>query len=413
MDDAVGTAEYNGGFEFRDAVQQADEYAYDSNGNLTKDLNRNISEVQYNFLNLPSKVTFTDGSTIEYVYAADGTKLRTVHNIGSTTTTTDYCGNVVYENGTQKYLLTEEGYVTLADNRYHYYLQDHQGNNRVVVDGNGTVEEVNHYYPFGGMFASTSSVQPYKYNGKEFDTKNGLNWYDYGAREYDSALGRFVSLDPLAKDNSPISTYAYCNNNPLKYVDPTGMQANDTILNGGILPEVNVIRTQVAPAVSGLWGNLLYFLIGRSMELPVYGIDIHGNPTGSIIGSAQFRISKNGFVQGLAPQGGIAPLPGINKVIISKGLWSQTKALNGVKNALNHWVKHAKDFPQFKNAKQYVEGAKNFLHNPPSGTLTKIRGNGDVLRYNPSSNTFGVMDANGIPKTMFKPKDGMQYWLNQ
>ena len=60
-----------------------------------------------------------------------------------------------------------------------------------------------------------------------------------------------------------------------------------------------------------------------------------------------------------------------------------------------------------------MEGAKNFLHNPPSGTLTKIRGNGDVLRYNPSSNTFGVMDANGIPKTMFKPKDGMQYWLNQ
>ena len=80
-----------------------------ANGNLTKDLNRNISEIQYNFLNLPSKVTFTDGSTITYVYAADGTKLRTVHNIGGTTTTTDYCGNVVYENGTQKYLLTEEG----------------------------------------------------------------------------------------------------------------------------------------------------------------------------------------------------------------------------------------------------------------------------------------------------------------
>ena len=207
VDDAAGTAEYNGGFEFRDAVQQADEYAYDANGNLTKDLNRNISEIQYNFLNLPSKVVFSDGSTIEYVYAADGTKLRTVHNIGGTTTTTDYCGNVVYENGTQKYLLTEEGYVTLADNRYHYYLQDHQGNNRVVVDGNGTVEEVNHYYPFGGVFASTSSVQPYKYSGKEFDTKNGLNWYDYGARKYDPSLGRFTSLDPLAKDYYYISPY--------------------------------------------------------------------------------------------------------------------------------------------------------------------------------------------------------------
>ena len=213
VDDAVGTAEYNGGFEFRDAVQQANEYTYDANGNMTKDLNRNISEIQYNFLNLPSKVVFS-GSTITYVYAADGTKLRTVHVINGVTTTTDYCGNVVYENGVQKYLLTEEGYVTLSDKKYHYYLRDHQGNNRVVVDGNGTVEEVNHYYPFGGVFASTASVQPYKYNGKELDTRNGLNWYDYGARMYDPVLGRFTSLDPLAEDNSSISTYAYCNNNP-------------------------------------------------------------------------------------------------------------------------------------------------------------------------------------------------------
>ena len=222
VDDAAGTAEYNGGFEFRDAVQQADEYAYDANGNLTKDLNRNISEIQYNFLNLPSKVVFSDGSTIEYVYAADGTKLRTVHNIGGTTTTTDYCGNVVYENGTQKYLLTEEGYVTFADNKYHYYLQDHQGNNRVVIASDGTVEEVNHYYPFGGVFASTSSVQPYKYNGKELDTKNGLNWYDYGARHYDPSIGRFTTMDRFADKYSSMSPYQYGANNPACNIDING-----------------------------------------------------------------------------------------------------------------------------------------------------------------------------------------------
>ena len=109
VDDATTATAYNNGFEFKDAVKQANEYAYDKNGNLTKDLNRNITSIQYNCLNLPSKVTFKDGSTITYLYAADGTKLRTVHKIGSTTTTTDYCGNVVYENGTQKLLLTEEG----------------------------------------------------------------------------------------------------------------------------------------------------------------------------------------------------------------------------------------------------------------------------------------------------------------
>ena len=148
---------------------------------------------------MPSKITFTDGSTITYLYGADGTKLRTVHKIGSTTTTTDFCNDVIYENGTAKMLLTEEGYVSLSDSKYHYYLKDHQGNNRVVVDQSGNVEETNHYYPFGGIFASTGNIQPYKYNGKEFDSTKGLNWYDYGARMYDPALGRFTTMDPMAE----------------------------------------------------------------------------------------------------------------------------------------------------------------------------------------------------------------------
>ena len=173
-------------------------------------------------LSLPRKVTFTDGSTIEYTYAADGTKLRTKHVINGTTTTTDYCGNVIYENGVQKLLLTEAGYLTLADSKYHYYLQDHQGNNRVVIDQNGTVEETNHYYPFGGVFANSTSVQPYKYNGKELDTKKGLNWYDYGARHYDAALGRFATVDPMAEKLYGWAPYAYCYDNPIKHVDKDG-----------------------------------------------------------------------------------------------------------------------------------------------------------------------------------------------
>ena len=223
-DDAATATAYNGGFEFKDAVKQADEYAYDKNGNMTKDLNKNITDIQYNCLNLPSKVTFKDGSTITYTYALNGTKLRTVHKIGNTTTTTDYCGNVVYENGMQKLLLTDAGYITLSDKKYHYYLQDHQGNNRVIVDQTGQKKEVNHYYPFGGTFASADgNVQAYKYNGKELDTKKGLNWYDYGARQYDAALGRFTAVDPLTEKYYEMSPYTYCGNNPIKYIDPTGM----------------------------------------------------------------------------------------------------------------------------------------------------------------------------------------------
>lgn len=223
VDDAVMGSAYNGGFEFRDGAKQANEYTYDANGNLTKDLNKNILDIQYNCLNLPSKVTFGDESTITYTYAADGTKLRTVHTIGGIITTTDYCGNVVYENGVAKLLLTEVGYVTLSDNVYHYYVKDHQGNNRVVVDQNGSVEETNHYYPFGGIFASTNNVQPYKYNGKELDTKKGLNWYDYGARHYDAVLGRFITVDPMAEKYYPLSPYTYCGNNPILFIDKSGM----------------------------------------------------------------------------------------------------------------------------------------------------------------------------------------------
>ena len=122
-------------------------------------------------------------------------------------------------------LLTEEGYINLTGTQqYHYYLKDHQGNNRVVINQSGTVEETNHYYPFGGVFGTTGNTQPYKYNGKELDTKQGLNWYDYGARHYDAALGRFTTNDPLAEKYYSMSPYTYCADNPVKFIDPNGME---------------------------------------------------------------------------------------------------------------------------------------------------------------------------------------------
>ena len=238
VDDAAAASAYNGGFEFKDGVKQANEYTYDSNGNLTKDLNKGISTITYNVLNLPNMVTFSDGSTIAYTYGADGTKLKTVHKTGSTTTTTDYCGNVVYENGVQKLLLTDEGYVTLSDSKYHYYLKDHQGNNRVVINQSGTVEETNHYYPFGGVFASAGNVQPYKYNGKELDAKKGLNWYDYGARHYDAVLGRFTTNDRFAEKYYSMSPYQYGANSPVGNIDVNG----DSII---IKPNANGIIDQI------------------------------------------------------------------------------------------------------------------------------------------------------------------------
>ncbi|NLI34984.1 MAG: RHS repeat-associated core domain-containing protein, partial [Bacteroidales bacterium] len=114
---------------------------------------------------------------------------------------------------------------------YHYYLQDHEGNNRVVINQSGTVEQVNHYYPFGTLFAESTNdaVQKYKYNSKELDRQYRLNLYDYGARYYDSVLGQWTMQDPMAEKYYDWSSYVYSSNNPGRYVDPNGEEFSDFV----------------------------------------------------------------------------------------------------------------------------------------------------------------------------------------
>ena len=217
---------FGNGMEFKDAAHETVEYAYDKNGNLTKDLNKNITEIQYNILNLPSHISFADGSSIVYEYAADGSKVRTTHTINDNVTSTVYCGNAVYENGSLKMLLNESGYYSFQDNKFHFYIKDHQGNIRIVADEAGKVDEVNDYYPFGGLMSNAcNNTQPYKYNGKELDRKGGLDWYDYGARYYDPLIGMFLSVDPLSENFYSVNPYAYCLSNPFNRIDPTGMSS--------------------------------------------------------------------------------------------------------------------------------------------------------------------------------------------
>lgn len=94
-------------------------------------------------------------------------------------------------------------------------------------------------------------------------------------------------------------------------------------------------------------------------------------------------------------------------------LWSSTPSLSAEQNALQHWQKHGAEFPEFRDATQYIEGARWFFQTPPAGTLFKSRPNGDRLFYHPASNTFGVQASNGAPRTMFRPDSGMRYWNRQ
>ena len=123
-------------------------------------------------------------------------------------------------------ILIDGGYITFSNNNpiCHYYLQDHLGNNRVVFRPGDYVEQVNHYYPFGGLMGESTggNVQKYKYNGKELDRMNGLDWYDYGARHYDAAIASWPTMDPLCEKYYSLSPYVYCHNNPVMMVDPDG-----------------------------------------------------------------------------------------------------------------------------------------------------------------------------------------------
>ena len=117
----------------------------------------------------------------------------------------------------------------------------------------------------------------------------------------------------------------------------------------------------------------------------------------------------------------ILPMPDLPPIYIylSKPLgtpiWTKTKELVPVSNAYGHWVKHGSEFSteSFNNAKEYVDSTHDFINNPPSGTLTKTRPNGDTLFYHPDTNTFAVKTKDGVPKTMFKPEKKMDYWNKQ
>ena len=154
----------------------------------------------------------------------------------------------------------DEGYVDLNANgtptSWKYYITDHLGNNREVVNGSGTVQQVTNYYPSGAPYADPAAVvnvsfQPYKYNGKELDLMHGLNTYDYGARQYDPILARWDRMDPLCEKYYSISPYAYCGGNPVNAIDPDGMdwlqaRGDSVFWYGGELNDMSELKYSFA-----------------------------------------------------------------------------------------------------------------------------------------------------------------------
>ena len=271
IDDAAEESpSYKGAMHFRDYADEETEYTYDANGNMLTDSNKGITSIDYNVLDLPqcistkSRVLFKESynDTIYYTYSADGTKLRSTYkkaeyrvypynpetsltsfnvetglNVGTVgmakpiakrlKTKYYYCSNLVYDNDNISAILFDGGYASVDDDNgivMHFYVKDHLGSNRLVVDGNGNIEEVNHYYPFGALMGDRCGVSRnnYKYIGKELDTMYGWNMQDHEARWYDPVVGRWMVTDPLQEKYAGFSTYCYAINNPLNILDSNG-----------------------------------------------------------------------------------------------------------------------------------------------------------------------------------------------
>lgn len=203
---------------------------YDKNGCLTSDKDKEISSIQYNSLNLPTYMKIGKKGSARYLYDSKGNKIeeqRKVANMGILSHQTRYCDNFIFEDGVLKRILVDGGFIYFGENdtTYHYFLKDHLGSNRAVVNQKtGEVAEQYDYYPFGKQHGDyhTGYIHPYRYNGKELDEIGGLDWLHYGARMMEPAWGRFTTPDPLAEKDRGISPYVYCRDNPINAIDPDG-----------------------------------------------------------------------------------------------------------------------------------------------------------------------------------------------
>ena len=199
-------------------------FEYDPSGNLVKDgLNR--LEFSYNCLNLMQTVQTTVGaSKAQFTYGSDGRKLSEKAGTGGF----EYLGSLIYayRGGTLSLAqaVTDEG--TIQSAGVNYFIRDHLGSVRAVVDHTGKTVERNDYYPFGGRHENASlpltGVNRYKFGGKESLEPVSLDMLDFGARFYDPRIARWNTQDPLAEKNNTQSPYAFCNNNPINVIDPDG-----------------------------------------------------------------------------------------------------------------------------------------------------------------------------------------------
>ena len=332
--DAAEALNYNGALDFNDGANADCEYQYDSNGALTYDSNRGINCITYDYGHHPSEISMMSKKmTLYNDYTPDGRKLSSRHygmvpkgnGYYRRLNTTDlYIDGLILRDGVPYIWQFDGGYVSLNANAtptsWNYYITDHLGSTRKVVDSNNNVKETINYYPFGSEMKMQDPAQmagdtwqPYRFTSKELDNQNGLNWYDFGARWYDVAgVPMWTSVDPLAEKYYNVSPYAYCNNNPVMFIDPDGRDGIISIYGNNITISANVylygtgatktVLQQMQDDVNNIWGkNYSVEHEGKSynvsfdINLSLYDGEEKNNPL--IIADSWNPYSRNNYIK--------------------------------------------------------------------------------------------------------------------
>jgi RHS repeat-associated protein len=183
---------------------------------------------------------------VTYSYIADGTKFSATADTFTVSIASlkgkftyvkisngfDYLGSFVYSRNIDTLTLESTsfagGRINKTNNSYeiNYFITDHLGSTRVIVNANGSILEQKDYYPFGKEHENAnlmSSTNRWNFSGKEKQTIRDLGWLDFSARMYANCeMPIFTTQDPLAEKYYSISPYAYCGNNPVNNIDPDG-----------------------------------------------------------------------------------------------------------------------------------------------------------------------------------------------
>ena len=233
-------------YDRRTGIRKSGTYSlgYDASGRLTSDGTRGMTSITYNNNGM---LTGVRTSTIMMAVTRDGLGRKTgmaMNKFNSTgglmsSDNRIYTGNghVVSKNAIVMSRFPG-GFFDSAGSPY-YYLTDFQGNNIGVYDKTGKLVQRTDYYASGEPwlepeYGNSASGNRYLFGGKERMAGGALNEYDFEARNYVASFQRFTTIDPEAEKFSWMSPYAYCNGNPINFIDPTGAHTQVTLKSPGV-----------------------------------------------------------------------------------------------------------------------------------------------------------------------------------